>query len=212
MGRPVVDHVAAALPDEVLDRLEPAGAAQFGHQPGHRCVRVVPLHHHVDERIAHEFAGVVRRRNAAKDDGRLGMQMLEARGHRQTPLDVHHPVEIDPDELRVDRSEQRVHVDRGVLEQNGGEVQDPRREAAVSQVALERLEADREVLVERRDRHVARGAEVREVDVVAFAEVEEGRRMEQQQVNRRTGKPKLDTVGHRAPPHQIDPAIRQSGA
>jgi limonene-1,2-epoxide hydrolase len=56
-----------------------------------------------------------------------------------------------------------------------------------AEVALQRLEADREVLVERGDGDVARGAEEWEVDVSAVAEVEDRRRVKEDEISPKGG-------------------------
>ena len=131
-----------------------------------------------------------------------GRLLLDALGDGQTPLHVHHPVEIDSDHSDVERIQQRFELELRVADEDRREIHDLDAVSPVAQKALQRLEAHREVLVERRDRHVAAGAEEREVDVAPIPELEDRRRMQEQQIG---GKGRQ---GHRSAPGVESQAAR----
>jgi hypothetical protein len=87
---------------------------------------------------------------------------------------VDHPVEIDAEKPGVYTLEQFVEIQCGELQQYCGEVDDFDVVATITQESLKSLKPEWEILIQRSDRNVSRGAQVREVDIAAFPEIVEG--------------------------------------
>src|SRR5262249_43323362 len=92
--------------------------------------------------------------------------------------------QIDADDAGIDGLEDAPHVEVRVREQDGGEVQNGDAASPGVEVALDRPVADGVLLVERRDRHVARSAQVREVNVAPIAKVAERRSVHEHEIGR----------------------------
>jgi hypothetical protein len=87
---------------------------------------------------------------------------------------VDHPVEIGAEKPGVYTLEQFVEIQCGELQQYCGEVDDFDVVATITQESLKSLKPEWEILIQRSDRNVSRGAQVREVDIAAFPEIVEG--------------------------------------
>ena len=91
----VVDLAGLVLPHQVRNTVEVAALFKSRHEQGHGLVGVVATHHHVDHRIADELHRVVGRGDAAKNDRRFRVHMLEKPRNFEAALAVDHPVQVD---------------------------------------------------------------------------------------------------------------------
>ena len=92
-------------------------------------------------------------------------------------------MQIDADQPCINRPNQSIHIEVRLTKQDRAQIGNCYGVSALRQVPVEHLESDGKVLVEWRDRNIARCSQEWKVDIPAVAEIKEGRRMQQNQVS-----------------------------
>ena len=184
VGVTVVDDLPLVLVDHVLHVEAPAHAAlELPDEIGQRLQRVVAADDAVDLRVLHHLAGIVGGDDAAEDDEALRVHLLQHPGDLDGALAVGQPVQVDAEGGGVEILEQLLHVERGMLEHQGGQVDDLHVQPALGKEALDRQEAERVHLEDRGDVAALLAGIPAEHEVVPVAEVVDRRCMDQDQVS-----------------------------
>ena len=151
-----VDLPAAIAPGEVGDlgqRRRAAHALQAGHELAQRFLGRIAADDEVHERVADQLLVVVGGREAAEDDGRVGMVAFDHLGNGQRAVGMGQPVQIDAERDRIERGDQRFGIEFLVVEHADGEIENADAELMPLQILGHRREADGVHLEDRRGRH-----------------------------------------------------------
>ena len=91
-------------------------------------------------------------------------------------------MQIDADQPGIQCVNDVIEIQPRVTQQHRAQVDDLGVVPAIAEKTLQRFESNREIFVQRRDGHIAAGAQKRKVDVAPIAKIEDGGRMQQDQV------------------------------
>ena len=95
-----------------------------------------------------------------------------------------HPVQVDSEHFHLDVSKQPIDIAGWIFKQQRTEIEYLYAMSAIREESLQRLKADREILVEWRNRFRSTGTEKRPIDVAVISEVEVRGRMYKEQIGR----------------------------